>query len=98
MSQGLGFVSTKTACMLLSFDLQCTHRQRKGASEMNRTQQLKKLFEILVDIHTARNNMHPKVAAQFHVEGFVARHKNDKYFDQLLQEEIEDCSRPTIAA
>ena len=65
---------------------------------MNRTQQLKTLFDILVAIHTGRNDSHPQVAAQFHVEGFVARHKNDKYFDQLLQEEIEDCSRATVAA
>jgi hypothetical protein len=60
---------------------------------MTRAGQLKKLFDILVDINTSRGVNYPCVAAQFHVEGFVATHKNDKHFDQLLEMEIEDCSR-----
>lgn len=60
---------------------------------MNTQQKLQNLFDILVAIHSGRKNMHPQVAAQFHVEGFLSAHKNNKYFDQLLNEEIEDCSR-----
>lgn len=63
-----------------------------------RTAQLAKLFSIMETIYTERKDPHPKVAAQFHVEGFVAMHKNSQYFDQLLQEEIEDCSRSLVAA
>ena len=60
---------------------------------MNREQQIRKLFEIMRDIYTQRHDSHPTVAAQFHVDLFISKHKHDKYFDDLLQMEIEDCSR-----
>jgi hypothetical protein len=59
----------------------------------DRNAKLKTLFDVIQAIYVSRKDSHPDVAARFHVEGFVASHKNDKYFDQLLQEEIEDCSR-----
>lgn len=54
---------------------------------------LKTLHSIIESIYTARNDMHPAVAAQFHVEMFVKKNKTDKYFESLLDMEIEDCSR-----
>ena len=65
---------------------------------MNRTEQLKALFDVLVAVHAGRGNMYPQVSAQFHVDWFVSTNKNDKHFDQLLQYEIEDCSRALVAA
>lgn len=59
----------------------------------SRSEKLKNLFEVIKAIYTASKDPHPEVAAQFHVEGFVSRHKHDKYFDDILQMEIEDCSR-----
>lgn len=58
-----------------------------------RTEQLQKLLSVVEAIYVARKDSHPKVAAQFHVDLFVSRNRNDKYFDDLLQMEIEDCSR-----
>lgn len=58
-----------------------------------RADQLAKLFNIIETIYIERKDMHPKVAAQFHVEWFITTHKNSQYFDQLLEQEIKDCSR-----
>ncbi len=64
---------------------------------MNRQEQLKKLYDVMLAIYTERNQYHPEVAAQFHVEGFVAQNRhNEKWFDELLQMEIEDCSRALV--
>lgn len=61
------------------------------------TAQIKKLYEVIFSIYQQRNNPHPEVAAQFHVEDFMGRHKNDRFFDDVLQMEIEDCSRALAA-
>lgn len=61
---------------------------------MNRQEQLTKLHNIMLAIYIGRKDSHPEIAAQYHVEGFVAQNKNNqKWFDDLLQMEIEDCSR-----
>jgi hypothetical protein len=52
----------------------------------------------MLEIYKNRKDSHPAVAAQFHVEGFVAQHKRDTYFDSLLEMEIEDCSRSLVIA
>jgi hypothetical protein len=66
---------------------------------MNREEQLKKLYEVILAIYTERKDSHPEVAAQFHVERFVAQNRHDqKWFDDLLQMEIEDCSRALVTA
>jgi hypothetical protein len=65
---------------------------------MSRDENLKRLFNIILEIYTTRRDSHPAVAAQFHVEGFVAQHKGDVYFDSLLEMEIEDCSRSLVTA
>lgn len=61
--------------------------------DTQRKEQLEKLYNVILEIYTDRNDSHPEIAAKFHVEGFVATNKNDKWFDDLLQMEIEDCSR-----
>ena len=65
---------------------------------MTRTENLKRLFNVMLEIYTNRKDSHPSVAAQFHVEGFVTDHKRDAYFDSLLEMEIEDCSRSLVIA
>ena len=65
---------------------------------MSRTENLKRLFNVMLEIYTNRKDSHPAVAAQFHVEGFVAQNKRDTYFDSLLEMEIEDCSRSLVIA
>ena len=60
---------------------------------MDRIQQLKTLFGVLVQTNTNRKVGYPEVAAQFHIDWFVQQFKKSEYFDQLLQDEIEDCSR-----
>jgi len=67
--------------------------------QMNREEQLKTLYEVILAIYTERKDSHPEVAAQFHVERFVAQNRHDqKWFDDLLQMEIEDCSRALLTA
>ena len=61
---------------------------------MSRQDQLKQLFNVMLQNYTNRKVYHPEVAALFHVEGFVAQNKRSSNFDELLQMEIEDCSRP----
>jgi hypothetical protein len=65
---------------------------------MSRQDQLKQLFNVMLEIYTNRKDSHPEVAAQFHVEGFVAQNKRDSQFDELLKMEIEDCSRSLVMA
>ena len=66
---------------------------------MSRNEKLKELFGVMLEIYRSRNESHPEVAAQFHVEAFVASNKNDqKWFDSLLEMEIEDCSRALATA
>jgi hypothetical protein len=60
---------------------------------IDRQAQLKKLYEVILAIYTKRKDSHPEVAAKFHVDHFLARSKGDPYFDDVLQMEIEDCSR-----
>lgn len=63
----------------------------------SRQEQLKKLYEVMLAIYKGRNDSHPEVAAQFHVDGFVAQHRHDeKWFDSILEMEIEDCSRALV--
>lgn len=63
----------------------------------SRKAQIKKLYEVIFSIYQQRNDPHPEVAAQFHVEHFIGRHKEDRFLDDLLQMEIEDCSRALAA-
>ena len=65
---------------------------------ITREENLKRLFNVMLAIYTSRNDSHPSVAAQFHVEGFIAANKRDGYFDSLLEMEIEDCSRSLVTA
>lgn len=60
---------------------------------IDRQTQLKKLYDVIHAIAVSRNQDRPDIVAQFHVDAFMARHKNDRYFDDVLQMEIEDCSR-----
>ena len=64
-----------------------------------REQNLKRLYEIIFAIYTQDKFSRPDIAAQFHVEGFVAqnRHATSSNFDKLLEMEIEDCSRALVA-
>ena len=63
----------------------------------SRTAQIEKLYKVIFSIYQQRNDPHPEVAAQFHVEDFIGRHKEDRFLDDLLQMEIEDCSRALAA-
>jgi hypothetical protein len=63
----------------------------------SREAQIQKLFEVVASIYQQRNDPHPEVAAQFHVDHFMGRHKEDRFLDDLLQMEIEDCSRALAA-
>ena len=63
----------------------------------SRKAQIKKLYEVIFSIYQQRNDPYPAVAAQFHVEHFIGRHKEDRFLDDLLQMEIEDCSRALAA-
>ena len=63
----------------------------------SRKAQIKKLYEVIFSIYQQRNDPNPAVAAQFHVEHFISRHKEDRFLDDLLQMEIEDCSRALAA-
>ena len=82
-------------------ELSSTHQTREPQTRkrtMTRTENLKRLFNVMLEIYTNRKDSHPSVAAQFHVEGFVTDHKRDAYFDSLLEMEIEDCSRSLVIA
>lgn len=57
-------------------------------------EKIKELYEVLLSVYQKQNHHRPEVSAQFHVDGFMAKHKDDPYFDDVLQMEIEDCSRP----
>ena len=74
-------------------------KQLKQGNETmtTRQEQIAKLYNIMLTIYTQRNDSHPEVAAQFHVDHFVAQNRrNEKWFDELLQMEIEDCSRALV--
>jgi hypothetical protein len=60
---------------------------------MNREAQIKKLHNIMLSIYTQRQDYRPEVAAQFYVEGFCSQFRDDPYFDDVLNMQIEDCSR-----
>ena len=56
---------------------------------------LKNLFDIIKEKYTLRNDYHPEVAAQFHVEGFLSSNRSctPEQLDELLDMEIEDCQK-----
>ena len=62
-----------------------------------REENLKRLYNVIFAIYTQDNFHRPDIAAQFHVEGFVAQNKHDsRHFDELLEMEIADCSRALV--
>lgn len=54
---------------------------------------LHKLYDTVLNIYKLRKDSHPEAAALYHVEHFMLQHKNDKYFNDLILMEIEDCNR-----
>lgn len=54
---------------------------------------LNELYGVVLNIYKLRKDSHPEAAALYHVEHFMSQHKNDKYFNDLLLMEIEDCNK-----
>lgn len=60
---------------------------------MEHQEKLKELYNVLLSVYRKLDHYRPEVSAQFHVDHFMARHKDDPYLVDVLQMEIEDCSR-----
>lgn len=56
-------------------------------------QQVKTLYQVKLANYRAAGDSHPEVAAQFAVERILSMYRNDRFIEQLLDEEIEDAMK-----